>query len=659
VAQKPSYEELERKFLQLKRKIAEQNHAEVALRESETKYRAMVESFDGLIYVCSQDYRVEFMNERCIERAGYNAVGDFCYTALHGRDSICPWCVNERVFQGETVRWEIQSPKDQRWYYTVNTPIYHANGKISKQALIIDITERKHAEQLLAAEREILAMVTTRRPLQETLDALNLLIERLAPGTLCSILMLDTEGKRLFHESAPSLPREYVQMMDGAEIGPDTLAGGVSWHTALDPFRAAGDSAALFGLRPCWSLPIQDSAGRILGAFILHDRETCHRHPSAVDIDLVTTAAHLAGLAIERERSEVALLESEEKYRSLFENSADAIYFTTREGRLIDVNQAAVDLFGDEKAEMLNMGNIADAYVNPEDRVRFQKTIEKQGFVKGFELKCRRKDGREMDCLLTANVRITDEGTVLGYQGIIRDVTEQRLMAEAVEQSAEKTKLFAYSVTHDLKNPAIGIYGLSRRLCRQYRDVLDEKGRRYCDQILKTAEQIAVLVEHINLYIATKQVPLNIETVQLQEILQMVKDEFSPRLNLQNITWLEPAAVPAIRADRLALLRVLRNLVDNALKYGGDALSEIRIGYHDGGKAHVLSVSDNGAGIWIADSNKFFERFARDPTARGIDGAGLGLAIVREIAEQHGGKVWVESEPEKGATFCLSIAKKL
>ena len=117
--------------------------------ESMERHRAVVETFDGFIYICSPDYRVEFMNQRLIERTGRNAVGETCYKALHDRDSICEWCVNERVFQGETVRWEVQSPKDHRWYYVVNTPIRHADGTISKQAMIMDITERKLADETL------------------------------------------------------------------------------------------------------------------------------------------------------------------------------------------------------------------------------------------------------------------------------------------------------------------------------------------------------------------------------------------------------------------------------------------------------------------------------------------------------------------------------
>ncbi len=120
-----------------------------AQRESESRYRVIVEAFDGLIYICSPDYRVEFMNPRLIERTGYDGTGEYCYKVLHERDSVCPWCVNERVFRGETVRWEVQSSKDHRWYYAVDTPIYHSDGRVSKQAMIQDITEFKQTEEAL------------------------------------------------------------------------------------------------------------------------------------------------------------------------------------------------------------------------------------------------------------------------------------------------------------------------------------------------------------------------------------------------------------------------------------------------------------------------------------------------------------------------------
>jgi len=129
------------------RDISKRKALEAAIQESHSKYQSVVDSFDGLIYICSQNYEVEFANQRFIERTGCDPVGKKCYEALHNRDEICPWCVNEQVLRGETVRWEVLSPKDNRWYHMVNSPIIHPDGSVSKLALIQDITEQKRAEE--------------------------------------------------------------------------------------------------------------------------------------------------------------------------------------------------------------------------------------------------------------------------------------------------------------------------------------------------------------------------------------------------------------------------------------------------------------------------------------------------------------------------------
>jgi signal transduction histidine kinase/CheY-like chemotaxis protein len=139
----------------LQREAAELKEAEEALARNESRYRAVIQAFDGFIYICSRDYRIEFMNDQMKARTGRDATGEPCFTALHERDTICPWCVNEKVFAGQAVRWEVKSPKDNRWYFIVNTPIYNTDGTMSKQAMIMDITERKTMEEELLNARKL------------------------------------------------------------------------------------------------------------------------------------------------------------------------------------------------------------------------------------------------------------------------------------------------------------------------------------------------------------------------------------------------------------------------------------------------------------------------------------------------------------------------
>ena len=247
----------------------------------------------------------------------------------------------------------------------------------------------------------------------------------------------------------------------------------------------------------------------------------------------------------------------------------------------------------------------------------------------------------------------------LGRRGSNRDITDRKQAEKALQDSSQKLKLFAYSVAHDLKSPAIGVYGLTKRLSKNYKDVLDEKGRNYCDQILRASEHIAALVDKVNVYIATKEARLSIERINIAEILQMLKDEFSARLSIRQIDWLEPETAVEIKADRLSMLRAFRNFVDNSLKYGGERLSKIWTGYEESEDFHIFSFSDNGKGLKEEDSEKIFGAFQRNETSRGVEGAGLGLTIVKEIAEQHGGKVWVEPRSKKGTTFYISISKNL
>ncbi|MBN2469031.1 MAG: PAS domain S-box protein [Deltaproteobacteria bacterium] len=499
---------------------------------------------------------------------------------------------------------------------------------------------------------------------------------------------------------------------------------------------------------------------------------------------LLRAIAERLGRVVERKRAQRALQENEKKYRSLFDESRDAIYITSPSDRFLDANQAALDLFGYTR-EKLGKRSIREFYVDRADRDIFRHELERNGSVRNYEVALRKQDETTMDCLLTATTWRSEDGSVLGYQTIIRDITEYKRTVEALQKSearyraivedqtelicrfrpdgtltfanealcryvgghektsagksyllfiaqedrakvaehlsslspenqvtthecrgiasngeirwqqwtnrliidkkgaaleiqsvgrditerkeieaaleknSEKIKRFAYSVSHDLKNPVIGLHGLSKLLHKHYRENFDERGKKFCDQILKTSEQVAELVDRINMYIAMKETPLVIERLNLKDIFRTIREDFSSTLTDRTIQWSEPNTPPQIEADHVSLLRILRNLVDNALKYGGEKLSRITIGYEESDDFHLFSVTDDGVGIKKEAFEEIFGFFQRNETSRGVEGTGLGLAIVRDLVEQHGGKAWLESPLEKGTTFYFSILKKL
>jgi PAS domain S-box-containing protein len=127
---------------------------EYELSESEAKYRSMMEAMDDSVYICSSDYHIEYMNPTMIRRTGRDAIGELCYKVIHGRDDKCPWCVFKQVLKGKSVNHEIVSPKGNKTFNISNSPIYHADGSISKLSILRDTTDFKEMEgQLQQAQK--------------------------------------------------------------------------------------------------------------------------------------------------------------------------------------------------------------------------------------------------------------------------------------------------------------------------------------------------------------------------------------------------------------------------------------------------------------------------------------------------------------------------
>jgi PAS domain S-box-containing protein len=139
----------------------------------------------------------------------------------------------------------------------------------------------------------------------------------------------------------------------------------------------------------------------------------------------------------DRRQAEVTQQASEERYKTFFENSRDAVYITTSDGSYVDANRAALDLFGYTREEMKKV-KARQLYADPADARRLRKEIEKKGFVQDFEVRLRKKDATEMDCLFTVTALRGDDGSILEYQAIARDVTERKRAVEALRKSEDK-----------------------------------------------------------------------------------------------------------------------------------------------------------------------------------------------------------------------------
>lgn len=167
------------------------------------------------------------------------------------------------------------------------------------------------------------------------------------------------------------------------------------------------------------------------------------------------------------------------------------------------------------------------------------------------------------------------------------------------------------------------------------------------------------LVETINAYIAAKEAPLHLEEIPVGDVVKTIVEEFSQQLDERRIRVVGGEGLPSVVADRMGMMRIFRNLIDNALKYGGDGFSEICIGYRREEGFHVFSFADDGAGLPEEDKERLFEPFERRKTSKGIAGTGMGLAIVEEMLKRHGGRSWVDPGARKGVRFYLTISTDL
>ena len=364
----------------------------------------------------------------------------------------------------------------------------------------------------------------------------------------------------------------------------------------------------------------------------------------------------------EKRRAQEDLQKSEERYRTLFEHSRDAILIGALGGELWDVNPAAVKLFRYGSKEELMAANVEkDLYWNPEDRRRAVERFKRQGYVDDIELELRTQDGKRLRVKESATAIYDDDGKITGFRGILRDVTEQRRLQEQLREAQKMDAVgrLAGGVAHDFNNLLTAINGYSELALARMED--ENPMRQPIEEIRKAGKRATDLTRRLRILsrhqvVSPRKLSLNRCVTDMQKLLQRVIGE-----DIELRTVLD-AELPEIYADQGQLEQIILNLAVNArdaMSDGGVLEFETRHERRAAGDTSamapgeyaLLRVRDTGLGMEKKVREHAFEPFF---TTKGQGhNTGLGLSIVYGIVKQSGGHIEVDSAEGEGSTFQL------
>lgn len=379
----------------------------------------------------------------------------------------------------------------------------------------------------------------------------------------------------------------------------------------------------------------------------------------------------LANDITDRKKAEEELSRSEERYRRLYNETPVMLHSIDHDRRLVSVSNYWLESLGYVRNEVLGR-RITDFHTEESRRYAEEVVLLeffRTGFCKDVPYQLVKKNGEVMDVLLSATSERNDKGEIVCSLAVMIDVTERkraqeeieklnadlRARARELENANRELESFSYSVSHDLRTPLTVISGYCQVIREFCAAQLSEQCFGFIQEIEDGAGRMNELIDTLLSLCGLARRELHRETVDLSEIAHLVAAELT-LTDLGRRVAFQIANGISVNGDAKLLRVVLENLLGNAWKYTAhrdEAIIEFGLVDIDGKAA--CFVRDNGAGFDMAAADKLFMPFQRLHADSQYQGHGIGLATVERIIRRHGGRIWAQGEPEKGATFWFSL----
>ena len=353
---------------------------------------------------------------------------------------------------------------------------------------------------------------------------------------------------------------------------------------------------------------------------------------------------------------------------AVVDNVLDGIITINELGEIESFNRACEDIFGYRADEVMGRNIkvlMPEPYHGEHDRYLGHYVETGQARIigtAGREVRALRKDGTIFPIELSVSAFTVDG--VRHFSGIVRDITKAKLAEEArqrlllrLTESNTELERFAYVASHDMQEPLRMVLNFSQIIAKDYENVLDEEGREYLKIVGDSALRMRNMVQDLLDYARLGREAMIAADVDMGAELDHVRSNLGQLIRETGAT-VTADKLPVVRGSAVQIMRLLQNLVGNAIKYQAPGnVPNVHIAAVDEGDGWLISVRDNGIGIEPAFIGQVFEPFRRLHTWDVIRGTGLGLAVSRKIVDTHGGRIWATSVPGQGSTFHFTFPK--